>query len=74
MTVEQQDAVEEFRHCAREYIADPNSGTLYALKMAVAECGLLGVDPGGNGVPSYILRPLLADVAGGVRIAVRRGN
>lgn len=59
MTDEQQHAVEEFRYCAREYLAEPSAGALYVLRMAVAECGLLGVDASAPGVPSYILGALM---------------
>ena len=45
MTSEQEQAVEGFRHAAREYSANPCAGTRYALEMAAAECQLLGLDP-----------------------------
>ena len=50
MTQEQEDAIDEFRQCANMYLKSLSreelSGTRYALEMAAAECGILGVDPG----------------------------
>ena len=51
-TQEQLDAMEEFRHHAREYVEARKSGnkerirgTKYALDMDTAACQILGLDP-----------------------------
>jgi hypothetical protein len=48
-TDEQRDAVDEFRHAAREFLASADAAThagrRYALGMAATACQMLGLDP-----------------------------
>lgn len=56
-TIEQRDAVAEFRYCARRLLEARGKteviGCRYALGMAAAEVRLLGLDPSAIGPDGY---------------------